>query len=776
MRDGLQLFSIDYNVLDDTNLKNKIKYIKIIIKSAFGGDKTYINQIMLYENSIQEMNNGNNINESIRSINNNNFQQEINLPEDLSNSQISINSNEVKKIQNKNLNDNIRDKNNLEKKIKKKNIVDYISETNSKHSDINNINKNNNKIKQNESIKVEENNININDNTNNENNEEEENEENEESNQIIPTSNELESPYINKYERNYSKKNNNNLNEIIKKEINIKKTNVNNDDDIKINKSKKVQKLEKILKQNILKCDYNKINQNNIYLDNLNRNKIDNFDRNEKNNNNYLIYKNNKTINNIKDYPSLTPIINNNYNTQNNNNNNERDSNIEDNNIQKYFKINANTPNRFTVNGYEYLINKKRPNTPKLNEINMNRNTFQPQNKNINNEFKNKTTMEGFIKNHININDDIKKSKAYETLEMQLQDMEKHLENMALNRNTIIPISNNNFISKTNRENKLDINNKYYNNDIHINNNYIDKKNKNQSMISNASSYLNDEQKNINTNLSNNIYNNSNNNYFNKYNSPNLNLNNDEDSIEINKRIDNLEKNIFEIKDELNNISSHLKIFLNKDNFLYNFSDSIKQICYDYFNERMNMEKNEQVNDGNENLNEERENSQYSGEYSEEKNIQNENNKIEEEINKKIDQKLEYLCDNLKNQIFEKYLQPSINEIEKSMRQNIEDIKEKVDSINYINNSNQIKKNNKYYNNITDEEENNNNIYNGSLEIKNSNEESKYKGNIYKNSSKRKKDKYEEINRLGEKLYGKLLEKEKKLKMLKEETMKNIEK
>ena len=139
MRDGLQLFSIDYNVLDDTSIKNKIKSIKIIIKSAFGGDKTYINQIMLYENTIQEMNIANNNNESMQSINinNNNFQQEINLPEDLSNSQISINSNEVKKIPNKKFNDNIRDKkDNLDKKIKKKNIVDYISETNSKHSDI----------------------------------------------------------------------------------------------------------------------------------------------------------------------------------------------------------------------------------------------------------------------------------------------------------------------------------------------------------------------------------------------------------------------------------------------------------------------------------------------------------------------------------------------------------------------------------------------------------------------------------------------------------------
>ena len=35
MRDGLQLFNIDYNILDDENIKNKIKAIKIIIKNSF---------------------------------------------------------------------------------------------------------------------------------------------------------------------------------------------------------------------------------------------------------------------------------------------------------------------------------------------------------------------------------------------------------------------------------------------------------------------------------------------------------------------------------------------------------------------------------------------------------------------------------------------------------------------------------------------------------------------------------------------------------------------
>ena len=57
------------------------------------------------------------------------------------------------------------------------------------------------------------------------------------------------------------------------------------------------------------------------------------------------------------------------------------------------------------------------------------------------------------------------------------------------------------------------------------------------------------------------------------------------------------------------------------------------------------------------------------------------------------------------------------------------------------------------------------------MELNNINEEQNSKDDIYnKTSSKLKKEKYEEINRLGEKLYKKLLEKEKKLKLLKQET------
>ena len=750
---------------------------------------------MFYENTAQDIDNNNN--ESIQNESNI-YQKEIKLPEDLSNSQITDEekenekkeepiNNQIKILQNeknknmtnKKLNNNKKDiksiKNYTGRKTKKK-YVDYISETHSKNSDlyINN-SENGSDIKD---IITKEKNIINNNNEDNENDEEEEKEENDnneeneeiekdEKNKIIATSDELAYPYKNKFEKNITNKKKNKEIKQIKQNLNLNEIDINNNYN---KKSKKVQKLEKILKENILNSGNNRINQKEIYEDN--------YDENEKYNSKYNYIKH-QTINNINDYPSLTPLIKNNRNNKIQNNNiSTRNSNIEENNnIQRYFKLNAQTPNRLKVNGYEYLV-KKRSYTPKIQEIN--RNIIPGQNKIIN-DYINRTSMDGFSKNNMNNNND---NKAHETLEIVLQDMEQHLQNMALNQNIL---NNANYNSRTNREESFKENNKYYNNDIHINNNFIDKKTKNHSLISNGNGYLVEEQKNLNTN---------NNNYFSNYkneaklNFQNLNINNDDDSIQINKRIDNLEKNIFEIKDELNNISSNLKMFLNKENFLYNFKDSIKQICYDFFNERLNNNNNNELNineinnndfDNNEQIKNENENdeeinnSQYSGEYSENKNNQNEH-KIEEEINKKIDEKLEYLCDNLKNQIFEKYLQPSINEIEKSMRQNIEDIKEKVDSINNTNiTSNSIRKtNNKYYNNILNEEDDNNfkfNNYDGySIDLKSKNNEQNSKGDIYnRTSSKIRREKYEEINRLGEKLYDKLLEKEKKLKLLKQE-------
>ena len=732
MRDGIQLFNIDYNVLDDEKLKNNIKAIKLVIKSAFGGNKTYINQIMFYENTLQEIK----AHETIQSTNT--FKQEINLPEDLTNSNISLEENSQQQINNEN--NNIRKINNNNKKkkseneiingtkTKKHNIIDFISETNSKTSERKIINKD-----KEEDIKIEENNIIYNGNTSKNNNIEEVNDNdnknyNDEENRIITTSEGFQNSYMENMDmKSFSRKNEDEY--YNQNNPNLKNKNLNENYN-----NKKVQKLEKILKQKILK------NDDISYINNKNRTQ------------DYFINNNN-----MKDFPNFTPIIkNNNYNLDNQSNVTEQESNFENeeyteknNTIQKYFqinKINANTPGRFNVNGYDYLMNKRRPTTPKQNEIYLNKN---------NNKLRNKT-LQNFTKHNLN-KTDINSNKAYETLEYQLNDMEQHLQKMALNSDMLLPNNNNENILKSQRTQS------YITNNQDINFNTKNKKQiNNNSVISNATSYMNEDKNNIN-----NIYNNTNNNnnYFTNYKN-----NNDsqygntyyrdrDESKEINERIDNLEKNIYEIKNEINNISSGIKLFLDKDYFLYNFKDSIKQICYDFFSEKINNENINQTRNEN-NENEEQDNSQENSEFSESKNLQNNNNinekgEIEEKINKKIDEKLDYLCNNLKNQIFEKYLQPSINEIESSMKQNIEDIKKKVDTLNYSNE-----------NNTNDINTNNTNEYINGEDMVYSN----YEGSIDKKNKQRKK--YEEINRLGEKLYDKLMEKEKKLKLLKQETTK----
>ena len=583
MRDGLQLFNIDYNVLDDEKIKNKIKAIKLVIKNSFGGNKTYINQIMFYENTLQEINSY----ETIQS--NNTFKQEMNSQQEINNSNISVEeninndantdinaNNNIRKIKN-NKNTDKKNKNNIinGNKIKKHNIIDFISETNSKASDRNFINKEKEKEKTNqkekeEDIKIEENNIIYNGNTN------KNNDNNEEENKILTTSEGFQNSYMDNLEiKSCSRKNEDEFFNQSNNSQNTKNKNIN------YNNNKKVQKLEKILKQRILKNNFNNQNRTQEY----NMNNFPNFTPIVKNNNNYEYNTNMKKMNNNQSNESEREME---MDMESNNYDNE-ENNMKSNTIQKYFQINANTPGRYPLNGYDYLINKKRPNTPKTNEIYLNQNQKKLKNK----------TLQNFAKNDLN-KTDINNNKDYETLEHQLNDMEQHLQKMALNSDMLVPNYNNNNISRSNRTQSY-----FNNNDI---NNIQNKRqiNNNNSVISNTTSYMNEEK-----NIINNMNNINNNNYFTNYKNNNnesqygnntYNRERDETQ-EINERIDNLEKNIFEIKNELNNISSGIKLFLDKDYFLYNFKDSIKQLCYDFFSEKI---ENNENNDNNENINQTR--------------------------------------------------------------------------------------------------------------------------------------------------------------------------
>ena len=224
-------------------------------------------------------------------------------------------------------------------------------------------------------------------------------------------------------------------------------------------------------------------------------------------------------------------------------------------------------------------------------------------------------------------------------------------------------------------------------------------------------------------------------------------------TIDINQRLDNLEKNIIEIRQELNSVSQIVTNFTSK-NFVYNFKEDIKIIVDEYMNERNFNNKN--YNDDNRSL------------YSELITEENKQKNIDNEINKKINKKLKNLSEEIRNEIFNKYLKPSLNQIEININRNINEIKDKIDDMfqkgsfknyNYnkgdINDIN-VNKQYEYKSNKFSGKQTNNDIFNN-------------------NSSNLRNEKYEEINRLGEKLYQKLLEKEKKLKLLKKETSKFLE-
>ena len=69
---GKQVFPLNYDNIEDDNLINNIKnirYIKLIIQKSFGEDRTYINQVLLYENDFKEVNNY--LKESIENATNN---------------------------------------------------------------------------------------------------------------------------------------------------------------------------------------------------------------------------------------------------------------------------------------------------------------------------------------------------------------------------------------------------------------------------------------------------------------------------------------------------------------------------------------------------------------------------------------------------------------------------------------------------------------------------------------------------------------------------------
>ena len=217
----------------------------------------------------------------------------------------------------------------------------------------------------------------------------------------------------------------------------------------------------------------------------------------------------------------------------------------------------------------------------------------------------------------------------------------------------------------------------------------------------------------------------------------------------IKQKLDYLEGNILEIKKTLQEISQGFAFCASKEFIINNFRDQIISICEEIYNEyypNNNYNINENDNDNNntnyvENEQNGNESLMTNSNYISQNDINN-NNQIEKDLENQINQKLDEKLGSLQNNIFDKYLKPTINKIGDSMNKYIEQIQLEVDNINdkpNINNMNTASKND----------------FGSKL-----------------STSKIRNQKFDEINKIGERLYNKLKEKEKKLILLKQEKSK----
>ena len=217
----------------------------------------------------------------------------------------------------------------------------------------------------------------------------------------------------------------------------------------------------------------------------------------------------------------------------------------------------------------------------------------------------------------------------------------------------------------------------------------------------------------------------------------------------IKQKLDYLEGNILEIKKTLQEISEGFAFCASKEFIINNFREQILSICEEIYNEyyqnnnyNINENDNNDINNTNY-INEQNGNESLmtNSNYVNQNDINN-NNKLEKDLENQINQKLDEKLGSLQNNIFDKYLKPTINKIGDSMNKYMEQIQLEVDNINDKPNLNNI------------------------------NIESKNDLGSKLSTSKIRNQKFDEINKIGERLYNKLLEKEKKLKLLKQEKAK----
>lgn len=140
---------------------------------------------------------------------------------------------------------------------------------------------------------------------------------------------------------------------------------------------------------------------------------------------------------------------------------------------------------------------------------------------------------------------------------------------------------------------------------------------------------------------------------------------------------------------------------------------------------------------------------------------------FEARMNKKIEERFKLLTKTIENQILLDFVQPSMQQMENKMKKGMDEIKEKISNLNFNRNINNFNSNSNPFNTKTNEDRSENISFVDSYRCSRS-IQSSVAGDL-KSSEQRRNDKFEELSG---KLYEKLLEKEKKLMELKNE--KNI--
>ena len=233
----------------------------------------------------------------------------------------------------------------------------------------------------------------------------------------------------------------------------------------------------------------------------------------------------------------------------------------------------------------------------------------------------------------------------------------------------------------------------------------------------------------------------------------------------IESKIENLEVEIRQIKLDFEQFAKDIKTFITdisqqpKENNIQNTEEIINVVlkeCAKMISSKFNEYQPPNTHNSNYQNNMISNQYQYTGgNISTDSNL----NSFEARLNKKIEEKFDILANNIENQVFKDFLQPSIQQIEVRMKENMDEIKDKLNNLN--NNTN-----------IVSQSENTSFI--DSYRMNRSIRSSMNEGG--KTSTQRKEEKYDEINKIGEKLYNKLVEKEKKLQDLKKETSNYLKK